>query len=162
QASGAERGYLVLRDGVPVLHRMDNEEVRVSRTLVARAMNEGRPIVASDNDLSTIDSVMTQKVRSVLVLPPKTSGGPVSPHHRRESDVFDSVENLVRYAAALDRALARRPYGELVGKSSAMVELLRTLERVAEAPYPVLIVGESGSGKELVARALHRRGPYVA
>ena len=31
--------------------------------------------------------------------------------------------------------------------------------RAAIAPYPVLIEGESGSGKELVARAIHARGP---
>ena len=33
------------------------------------------------------------------------------------------------------------------------------IRRAALAPYPVLIEGESGSGKELVARAIHARGP---
>src|SRR5204862_7389890 len=53
-------------------------------------------------------------------------------------------------------------YGELVGSSKPMRDLYRALERIAEAPYPVLVIGESGTGKELVARAIHRRGPFVA
>jgi two-component system response regulator HydG len=35
----------------------------------------------------------------------------------------------------------------------------RAIDRAAPAPFSVLVEGESGSGKELVARALHRRGP---
>jgi transcriptional regulator with PAS, ATPase and Fis domain len=39
-----------------------------------------------------------------------------------------------------------------------MVEVRRSVERAAAAPFAVLIEGESGSGKELVARAIHRGG----
>jgi len=45
---------------------------------------------------------------------------------------------------------------ELVGATPTMVELRRSVERAAAAPFAVLIDGESGSGKELVARAIHR------
>jgi hypothetical protein len=48
---------------------------------------------------------------------------------------------------------------ELLGVSSAMNELRRSVELAAAAPFAVLIEGESGSGKELVARAIHRSGP---
>jgi two-component system response regulator HydG len=57
---------------------------------------------------------------------------------------------------AVERA---RSFDQLVGESSPMQRLFETLARVAETEVPVLIVGESGSGKELVARALHERGP---
>ncbi len=50
----------------------------------------------------------------------------------------------------------------LVGESLAMVELRRTVERVAAADVPVLITGETGTGKELVARAIHETGPRAA
>src|SRR5204863_5108305 len=53
QATGAERGYLVTRDGIPVLRDMNPEELRVSGTLLARAVAEGRPLIASDADLAT-------------------------------------------------------------------------------------------------------------
>ena len=54
----------------------------------------------------------------------------------------------------------------LVGRSAAFRRMVEQLDRVAEAPIPLLIVGEPGTGKELVARTLHRmsrrlREPFV-
>src|ERR687889_1078570 len=46
---------------------------------------------------------------------------------------------------------------ELVGASTAFVEVMKLVGRVASTSLPVLITGESGTGKELVARAIHRR-----
>jgi len=160
QLSGADRGLLVLRDGIPVAQGMDPDQVRVSRTLISRALAEGRPLLASDADLATLESVRNQKLRSVLVLPLARSGCAV---YLADGD-FKSIAPLERIAASLDRALAHRDhgYGELIGRSKVMLDLYPTLDRIAAAPYPVLIAGESGTGKELVARALHRRGPYVA
>jgi two-component system nitrogen regulation response regulator GlnG len=42
----------------------------------------------------------------------------------------------------------------IVGRSSAMQEVYKTIGRVASSDVTVLITGESGTGKELVARAL--------
>ena len=55
----------------------------------------------------------------------------------------------------------------LVGKTPAMLDLFKTIGRVAASDAAVLILGESGTGKELVARAIHyhgrrRDGPFVA
>lgn len=43
----------------------------------------------------------------------------------------------------------------IVGRSPKMVEVYRTIARVAPTDATVLIVGASGSGKERVARAIH-------
>jgi two-component system response regulator AtoC len=48
-----------------------------------------------------------------------------------------------------------------------MLEVFRTIDKVAEFKTTVLITGESGTGKELVARAIHARSsrrsaPFVA
>jgi len=43
----------------------------------------------------------------------------------------------------------------LIGKSAAMVDLRREIERVARSNAKVLITGESGVGKEIVARAIN-------
>jgi two-component system, NtrC family, response regulator AtoC len=61
------------------------------------------------------------------------------------------------------RVLASRPPedaengddDELVGRTPAMVEIFKTIGRVAMTDEPVLILGESGTGKELVAGAIH-------
>jgi DNA-binding NtrC family response regulator len=44
----------------------------------------------------------------------------------------------------------------LVGRSPAMLEVFKSIGRVAAQNVPVLIRGESGTGKELVARALYQ------
>ena len=48
---------------------------------------------------------------------------------------------------------------ELIGDSSALMNLRMQIGRAAPLPFTVLINGESGSGKELVALALHRHSP---
>ncbi|MCX7374938.1 MAG: nitrogen regulation protein NR(I), partial [Alphaproteobacteria bacterium] len=87
---------------------------------------------------------------------------------------FDLKELL----AVVERALARASTPEaedeasaeklpLVGRSTAMQEIYRTVARLTTTDLTVMITGESGTGKELVSRALHdygkrRAGPFVA
>jgi two-component system, NtrC family, response regulator AtoC len=52
--------------------------------------------------------------------------------------------------------------GEILTRSPAMAEVLRTLQKVAAAQTPVLIEGESGVGKELLAQHLHRSSPRAS
>lgn len=55
--------------------------------------------------------------------------------------------------AVLERS---QPSSEMVGRSAAIKEVLRLIERAGPTDKAILIQGESGTGKELVARALHR------
>jgi transcriptional regulator with PAS, ATPase and Fis domain len=57
---------------------------------------------------------------------------------------------------------AQRYPDDLLGRGPAADRVREAIRRAALAPYPVLIEGESGSGKELVARAIHARGPRRA
>ena len=55
----------------------------------------------------------------------------------------------------------------LVGRSTALLDVFKTIGRVAGSDVAVLITGESGTGKELVARAIHAASsraaePFVA
>jgi transcriptional regulator with GAF, ATPase, and Fis domain len=50
-------------------------------------------------------------------------------------------------------------YPQIIGRAPAMREVLRLLDKVVLTEEPVLIEGESGSGKELIARAIHSKGP---
>ncbi|MEO7729383.1 MAG: sigma-54 dependent transcriptional regulator [Kofleriaceae bacterium] len=47
----------------------------------------------------------------------------------------------------------------MVGNSAGIRRVRTAIERVVDLPVPVLIRGETGTGKELVARAIHDRGP---
>jgi len=55
----------------------------------------------------------------------------------------------------------------LIGRSTAMQEIYRTLARLMATDLSVVVTGESGTGKELIARALHDYGkrknqPFIA
>ena len=71
------------------------------------------------------------------------------------------MRELEREVKELRREVGRRtvPGERLVGKSTAMLEVFKTIGRVAARDVPVLITGESGTGKELVARAIHAASP---
>ncbi len=47
-------------------------------------------------------------------------------------------------------------FGDIIGQTPAIQQLLRQIELVAPTDASVLILGESGTGKELVAREVHR------
>ena len=55
-----------------------------------------------------------------------------------------------------------RRVGGLLGTSPAMRTVYELLDRVGGSQSSVLVTGETGTGKELVARALHDRGPRKA
>ena len=46
-------------------------------------------------------------------------------------------------------------FGEIVGTSQPLLNVLRDVEQVAPTDATVLILGETGTGKELIARAIH-------
>jgi two-component system, NtrC family, nitrogen regulation response regulator GlnG len=76
---------------------------------------------------------------------------------------------LERELRSLRREVGRRtvPGDRLVGRSRALLEVFKTIGRVASTDVAVLVTGESGTGKELVARAIHQASarteqPFVA
>ncbi|MEM7412570.1 MAG: sigma-54 dependent transcriptional regulator [Myxococcota bacterium] len=71
------------------------------------------------------------------------------------------TRDLEREVQQLRREVGRRtrPGEGLVGKSPEMLEVFKTIGRVAPRDVPVLVTGESGTGKELVARAIHAASP---
>jgi two-component system response regulator AtoC len=91
---------------------------------------------------------------------------------------FEELKKTVARALAQPKLQASRregseeleegdQFGAVIGRSSAMVEVYKTIARVAPAKSTVLILGESGTGKELIARAIHEHSsraaqPFVA
>ena len=56
-----------------------------------------------------------------------------------------------------DELLEANEYGDIVGQSPSLRNVLQQIDLVAPTNASVLVLGESGTGKELVAREIHRR-----
>lgn len=52
-------------------------------------------------------------------------------------------------------------FGQIIGQSPVLQQLMANIEKVAATDANVLILGENGSGKELIARAVTSRRPAV-
>ena len=66
-------------------------------------------------------------------------------------------ERLVDENLALTEQLnnVESEFGEIIGRSEAMNNVLKQVEMVAQSDSTVLILGKTGTGKELIARAIH-------
>jgi two-component system NtrC family response regulator len=56
-------------------------------------------------------------------------------------------------------APAETVIGSIISAAPEMLKVARTVERVATTDVSVMLLGASGTGKELLARALHEKGP---
>jgi DNA-binding NtrC family response regulator len=54
------------------------------------------------------------------------------------------------------------PETELIGSSAPMIEIYKTISRVAPTDATVLIEGETGTGKEMIARMIHQNSARSA
>jgi DNA-binding NtrC family response regulator len=84
-------------------------------------------------------------------------------------NAIQKAEAEIEGAASLDREteIDDLPETEMIGSSTRMIEIYKTLSQVAPTDASVLITGETGTGKELVARMIHTNskrviGPFVA
>src|SRR5512138_3025727 len=177
---------IVLREAGHVV-----EEAEDGAAAIQRVQQEAFDVVLTDLRMPAVDGM--EVLREAQRLAPETQVIVMTAYGTIESAVeairlgaydflakpFKEDELLLRVAKALEKRrlvgevslLAgefRRRYGyeHIVGRSSAIQELLDRVVRVAPTDATVLISGESGTGKELVARALHvasRRGerPFV-
>ena len=56
-----------------------------------------------------------------------------------------------------DEVRSAYSFGQIVGESGQIQQVLSEVEQVAASDVTVLLLGETGTGKELLARALHER-----
>jgi formate hydrogenlyase transcriptional activator len=68
-----------------------------------------------------------------------------------------SKDKLAKEKRYLEEEInASHNFGEVVGDSAELSQVLRDIEIAAPSDANVLVLGETGTGKELVARAVHR------
>lgn len=73
----------------------------------------------------------------------------------RNNDVIRIGEKNWQYKAQADVQSYSGKYG-IITRSPKMLEIIATIEQVADINLPVLLLGETGTGKELVAKAIHQ------
>jgi DNA-binding NtrC family response regulator len=83
-------------------------------------------------------------------------------------NAIQKAEAEIEGAANSDRetGIDDLPETEMIGSSTRMIEIYKTLSQVSPTDASVLITGETGTGKELVARMIHTNskrllGPFV-
>ena len=91
--------------------------------------------------------------------------------------LLDSISNAIALSksekeAADDISISRSQldknyrFSDIIGKSPAFAEVLKTVARISPTNAPVLITGESGTGKGVIAETIHNnsprcKGPFV-
>jgi DNA-binding NtrC family response regulator len=98
--------------------------------------------------------------------------------HEGAFDFISKPMNLAELRKTVEKALAQRmlqrraeksveetgapshqQLSKIIGKTPAMLDVYKTVARVAPTRSTVLILGESGTGKEMIARAIHEHSP---
>lgn len=144
--------------------REEGKPVEISQTLVSQGVQSACriPLMARDHVLGTLTLA--------------------SRHEKAftNEDVASLTQLAGQIAIALDNAMAFRQltetkdrlaeekdyledeirtrfnFGDIVGESHAIKDVLSQVQTVAPTDSSVLILGETGTGKELIARAIHR------
>jgi Nif-specific regulatory protein len=79
-------------------------------------------------------------------------------HLQRENKKLQA--QLAEYTGYLNQQLhGEFDFGNIIGESAALREVLSKVEQVAPTASTVLLRGETGTGKELVAHAIHINSP---
>ncbi|HVY92056.1 MAG TPA: sigma-54 dependent transcriptional regulator [Bryobacteraceae bacterium] len=165
----------------------DVEAYSNTRDAIERLSRGGCPIVISDiyiddrTGLDILNSAKKQDPNCAVIL--MTARGTIETVMAATRDgCFEYLAKpfeLDTLLEAVKRAIAARtpegdeveaedlPESEMIGSSSRMVEIYKTVAHVAPTDATVIILGESGTGKELVARLIHRNSqrsqfPFVA
>jgi len=77
------------------------------------------------------------------------------------TDTLDLIVQRAHQMAALEeenrrlQATAQSPLSGIIASDTAMLEVCRTVEKVAPVDVTCLVLGESGTGKEVIAKAIH-------
>src|SRR5579863_221383 len=156
------------------------EAVASTREAIERLESQSYPIVISDiylDERTGIDVLHAARQQnpdcavilmtgrgSMETVMAATAGGAFE-YLAKPFEMAHMIDTIKRAEKSLDEtagdddeasAIEDLPDTEMIGSSSRMIEIYKTLSRVAPTDATVLIEGETGTGKELIAGMIHR------
>jgi DNA-binding NtrC family response regulator len=152
------------------------EAVSNTSDALDRLSKQGFPLIISDiyiDDRTGIDVLMAAKKQdpncSVILMTARGTMETVMAATRNGAfDYLAKPFELDTLLQAVKRAIDSRepghddveqeelPETEMIGSSARMIEIYKTVSKVAPTDATVVIEGETGTGKELIARLIHR------
>jgi transcriptional regulator with GAF, ATPase, and Fis domain len=180
-------GKLVPAAARNVDHTTVEDATEISRSVLRKVRRPGETVFSADAmtdpRFNSANSVMLHKVRSLLCVPLSAENrvigtiyvdSRVTAHLFLEEDMnlLVSVANLL--AATIDKSAAFRKLqeemsalredilvdaatGYFMGRSKAMKDVYRVIDRIAPSNCTVLLTGETGTGKGVLARLIHAK-----
>jgi DNA-binding NtrC family response regulator len=158
------------------LEGFEIEAVSNTRDALARLAATAYPLILSDiyiDERTGIDVLMAAKRQDpdALVILMSARGTMETVMAATRNGAFDYLAKpfeLDTLLEAVRRAFDSRnphdddvepeeiPESEMIGSSAGMIEIYKTVSKVAPTDATVVIQGETGTGKELIARMIHR------
>lgn len=152
------------------------DAVSNTRDAISRLEKDTYPLVISDiyiDDRTGIDVLMAAKKKDpdCLVVMMTARGTMETVMAATRNGAFDYIAKPFELDTLLEtvkRAFESRhpeddeaepeelPESEMIGSSAGMIEVYKTLSKVAPTDATVVIQGETGTGKEMIARMIHR------
>jgi two-component system, NtrC family, response regulator HydG len=158
-ASGPDRGLAFELDGAQASRTLLGVspacEARMTDPLVSRR-HASLEVETDGLRLQDLGSKNGTSVNGLRITDVLLAGGEVV----RVGTTMLKVERLARVSSS--KATSAMAFGRVVGASPEMRRLYPLCQELAHADTPVLIEGETGTGKELLAEALHEKGPRSA
>lgn len=162
------------------LNRMGIQCSTAQSVSQAKTLLERKPFNICLTDMRLPDGTGIEIVRFIQQALPQLPVAVITAHGNMDTAVealkagaFDflskpvdlqNLRTLVQNAIASNQlpANASKPKSRLLGESTAIKRLEKSIAKLSRSQAPVYITGESGSGKELVARSIHEQGPRAA
>ncbi len=159
---------VLLADGVPsALRIFETEPIDVVLTDVRLGEQDGLALLKSIQERkpavpvvlitgqatigAAMEAIQAGAYEYLAKPPDRDRIGVILRHAVEKKRMAEEMSNLQR---AIE---SRYQIEHIVGRSPQMLDVFKTVARVAQGSSNVLILGESGTGKELVARTLHRQ-----